>query len=182
MSNSLRSKVIRLAHQNPALRADLLPLLKTATEGAYPLDPRSAILYFDLVLEDFNVEEKAEEGDEIAKKMMEDSGVTINKMEFSAIKHLEHLFGVHISNEGHGSDDALVCKFGVNTWKDVDKAYDIIQRNLIGGDDEIEAGEPFFVARGFTLFPQGVNEARFGSMPGSKGDLSDWLEDHKPSR
>jgi hypothetical protein len=30
MSNDLRSKVIRLAHANPALRADLLPLLKEA--------------------------------------------------------------------------------------------------------------------------------------------------------
>lgn len=30
MSDSLRSKVIRLAHQNPALRPHLLPLLKTA--------------------------------------------------------------------------------------------------------------------------------------------------------
>lgn len=35
MSNSLRSKVIRLAHANPALRPHLLPLLKTAgaTDG-----------------------------------------------------------------------------------------------------------------------------------------------------
>ena len=30
MSDSLRSKVIRLAHQNPSLRSHLLPLLKTA--------------------------------------------------------------------------------------------------------------------------------------------------------
>jgi hypothetical protein len=30
MSDALRSKVIRLAHQNPALRPHLLPLLKTA--------------------------------------------------------------------------------------------------------------------------------------------------------
>ena len=35
MSNSLRSKVIRLAHANPALRPHLLPLLKTA--GRPPL-------------------------------------------------------------------------------------------------------------------------------------------------
>lgn len=30
MSSTLRSKVIRLAHQNPSLRPHLLPLLKTA--------------------------------------------------------------------------------------------------------------------------------------------------------
>ena len=37
MSNSLRSKVIRLAHANPSLRPHLLPLLKTAAEATpYP--------------------------------------------------------------------------------------------------------------------------------------------------
>ena len=35
MSDTLRSKVIRLAHANPALRPHLLPLLKTA---AWPID------------------------------------------------------------------------------------------------------------------------------------------------
>lgn len=38
MSNTLRSKVIRLAHQNPELRPHLLPLLKTA--GADPVQFR----------------------------------------------------------------------------------------------------------------------------------------------
>jgi hypothetical protein len=35
MSNTLRSKVIRLAHQNPELRPHLLPLLKEGAEK-YP--------------------------------------------------------------------------------------------------------------------------------------------------
>ena len=36
MSQTLRSKVIRLAHQNPDLRTHLLPLLKQAMEFATP--------------------------------------------------------------------------------------------------------------------------------------------------
>lgn len=36
MSNTLRSKVIRLAHANPALRPHLLPLLKTAAVTTNP--------------------------------------------------------------------------------------------------------------------------------------------------
>lgn len=38
MSDNLRSKLIRLAHQNPSLRADLLPLLaneRTAASDSY---------------------------------------------------------------------------------------------------------------------------------------------------
>lgn len=38
MSTDLRSKVIRLAHANPALRADLLPLLKQAATQKQALD------------------------------------------------------------------------------------------------------------------------------------------------
>ena len=40
MSNTLRSKVIRLAHANPALRPHLLPLLKTAAAKVKILEAR----------------------------------------------------------------------------------------------------------------------------------------------
>jgi hypothetical protein len=39
---ALRSKLIRLAHANPELRADLLPLLKQAWEPEESADPATA--------------------------------------------------------------------------------------------------------------------------------------------
>lgn len=44
MSNNLRTSLIRLAHQNPALRADLLPLLKEA--NYHPLNIRDQKIKF----------------------------------------------------------------------------------------------------------------------------------------
>jgi len=38
MPNTLRSKLIRLAHSNPALRGDLLPLLRTAAGSQWEKD------------------------------------------------------------------------------------------------------------------------------------------------
>lgn len=57
MSNDLRTKLIRLAHQNPALRADLLPLLKEA--GCEKL-PEGGMRD--------NCEAKVEEGEKADKK------------------------------------------------------------------------------------------------------------------
>lgn len=52
---NLRNKLIRLAHQNPSLRADLLPLLKEAKQeksaGWWALDPLGGDTSLDLISE-----------------------------------------------------------------------------------------------------------------------------------
>lgn len=179
MSDNLRSKVIRLAHTNPSLRPHLLPLLTRTAAGQHPIDPRKGMMYFDLVMEDYNVEEDAENGDELAMRIMEDGGKTVNKLEGDALKKLSTMFGVRISNEGHGSGNELICKFGVDSWQDVAKVNKVLHSHHTGGDDVIDVGVPYFAAQGFALFPQGVNGPRYGNTPRSLGDLDEWLEDHK---
>jgi len=182
----LRSKLIRLAHANPKLRADLLPLLtkqaavaKKAQDSS--LDPRKAMMYFDISFEDYNIDDAAEEGDEIALKLQGGDDRLAVKLEGDAIKAAERILGVKVSNEGHDSAGNLVCKFGVDSWGDVDKAYKAISRNTIGGDDQIDLA-PFYVGQGFFLLPQGVNGPKYGNVPGRKGDLDDWLADNKPGK
>lgn len=45
--SDLRSKLIRLAHQNPELRADLLPLLKQETKVAGADDAKKILALFE---------------------------------------------------------------------------------------------------------------------------------------
>lgn len=118
MSNDLRSKVIRLAHQNPALRADLLPLLKEA--GCEKL-PEGGMRD--------NCEAKVEEGKEDSDKKAAKApaklkgkkldalisktysvlgnGVTINMMDISKIYN-----------------DALKAYEGAGTPEEADKALE----------------------------------------------------------
>ena len=175
----LRSSIIRLAHTNPAMRPHLLPLLTRTAAGQHPLDPRKAMVYFDLVMEEYNVEEDAGNGDELAMQIMNDDGKAANKLEGDALKKLATMFGAKISNEGHGSGGELVCKLGVDTWQDVSKINKVINSHQTGGDDTIDVGVQYFAAQGFVLFPQGVNGPRYGNTAGSKGDLDEWLDEHK---
>lgn len=144
-----------------------------------PLDPRRAMLYFDLVLEDYNVEEDARSGNRLAKKMMRDDGLTASKMEMKAVEYLSKLFGVRISNEGHGPyGSVLICKFSVNSVADVRRAYDVLARHHTGGDDEIGTDQPYFSARAFRVYPQGVNGPSFGVGNNVDGTMEEWLEAH----
>ena len=51
-------------------------------------------------------------------------------------------------------------------------------KNTIGGEDQIDTDVQYFVAQGFTLFPQGVNGDSY--QMGGNGrheDLEEYLED-----
>ena len=150
-----------------------------ANNAATAIDPRSAVIYFDLHLEDYNVEEDARDGKRLAKRMMSDGGKTVNEMERKALDKLSKLFKVRIFNEGHGSTDDLICGINVDSWADVNHILKILSKQHVGGDDEIDTGVRYFVARGFTLFPRGVNGPRFSDTLPTSG-LTEWVEEHKP--
>ena len=151
---------------------------------------RGGIIYFDLEFEDYNVEEDlsaAEDGDEDAIENLVAAGIgyppDLSKaggQEFQAIAELEKMLGVKISNEGH-SNSSLICKFSVGSWEEVNKVYDIIQRNTGGGEDQIYLDTPYQAAQGFTLYPdENLANGRSWGTNGRDGDLDEWLEDFKP--
>ncbi|MFA6234293.1 MAG: DUF2958 domain-containing protein [Bacteroidota bacterium] len=156
---------------------------------------RGGILYFDLAMEDYNIEEDVNEagrGDENAIQRLQESGIgwpdpnyeKAGDLEFKALKEMSTLLGKRVENEGHGSGDELVCKFSVSKWIEVKNINDIIKRHTTGGDDEISLNTPYTVARGFTLYPDAelANGRAWGVSSGGRvlGDLDDWLEDFKP--
>lgn len=147
--------------------------------GAHPLT-RNAIVYFDLVLEDYNIEEDADNGDEFAKSLMADNQEMM-KLQGKDLASLKRMFGTTIMDEGHGSDDALVCKFSVDSWADVKKANDVINRHHTGGDDNMGLDVPYFEARSFRLYPDGVNNVFYSEESQAKGDWNEWLSEHKAS-
>lgn len=151
------------------------PSRKTASE--HPLG-RMAIVYFDLAMEDYNIEEDADNGDEFAQSLLDDPRKAL-KLESDALKSLSRMFGARIMDEGHDSGGGLVCKFSVDSWADVKKANDVINRHHEGGDDQIGLDVPYMVARDFRLYPDGVNDVFYGSAPGAEGDLDEWLSEHK---
>lgn len=174
---SLRKKIIRLAYEKPQLREKLIPLV-TASEGPHPLDPKLAIVYFGVITEDYNIEERAEEGDELAQSILDDPRKIVN-LELQAVNRLQKLFKTRISNEGHDATGELICKFGVSSRDDIKKLGRILNRHHTGGDDDIDTGVEFTVARDFRFYPSGIRGRVFyGESPGAEGDLRDWLDDH----
>lgn len=145
---------------------------KKASTRRAAFDPRSAVVYFDLQCEDYNIEEDAENPEspdhDLAKKILADKdGRILLDLEFNALKQLTKILGTRIGNEGH-ANDYLVCKItSVNTVDDVAKLFDKLQ--VMSGDDVIDTGVPYFVAQGFTLFPEGVNGPQVKYL-----DFDDW--------
>lgn len=153
---------------------------------------RGGVMYFDLVTEDYNVEEdvsSAEDGDEDAIERLNDSGIGFppdfgwgRDLEFKALAEMGKLLGVRINNEGH-SDNSLTCKFSVSNWAEVKRISDIISRDHVGGDDQIGLDTPYMAAQGFILYPDEdlVNGRSWGTGYGNvEGDLDEWLEEFKP--
>jgi hypothetical protein len=176
MRDSLRSKVIRLAHANPALRPHLLPLVTRTAAGQHPLDPRKAMVYFDLVMKHAEIAQDALDGNGFAIQILYDDGKTRRDIEVDALNNLAAMFGARISNEGYDPRNLkLICKLAVGTWQDVAKINKVIHSHHTGGDDTIDVGVgsglEYFAAQGFVLFPQGVNGPRYG--------LSKWIDEHK---
>ena len=186
LTASDRRSLIRLASTLPAgspeRKAILNGLSKTKvssrkTAGEHPLG-RMAIVYFDLAMEDYNIEEDADEGDAFAQSLLDDPRKA-NALESKALKSLSRMFGTRIMNEGHDSGGGLVCKFAVNSWADVKKANDVISRYYEGGDDQIGTDVPYMVARDFRLYPDGVNDVFYGAAPDAEDDWDEWLSEHK---
>ena len=103
--------------------------------------------------------------------------------ETPALEAIGKLLGREIHNEGHDSCSGLICTFGVDSWAEVKRINDIIRKNTIGGDDEIDVG-PYIVARGFHLYPdEGFTNGRCWGVANRKpeGDLDEWLEAYKPT-
>ncbi len=187
LTASDRRSLIRLASTLPTgsdeRRAILKGLKKTKvssrkTAGEHPLG-RKAIIYFDLAMEDYNIEEDADEGDAFAQSLLAHRSLAFD-LESKALKSLSRMFGTRIKDEGRGSGGGLICKFFVDSWYDVKKANDVINRQYEGGDDQIGTDVTYMVARDFRLYPDGVNDVFYGSAPGAEDDLDEWLSGHKP--
>jgi len=159
--------------------------VKAAEEG---LDPRKAMLYFDIHLEDYNVEEDQDSDDEDAKERLAeflelgggDLSRAAQKAEDMMVKEMQKRLAkaglrVRLSNEGHGSGDELVMKFGIDDLDQVEKVIEFVGENMGGGDDVIYSEDVAYMeARGFTLYPQGVNGLRV-----EFDGMEDWLDDQK---
>ncbi|OHD26988.1 MAG: hypothetical protein A2Y38_08215 [Spirochaetes bacterium GWB1_59_5] len=154
---------------------------------------RGGVMYFDIVTEDYNIEEDvsaAEDNDEDAIERLTNSGLGFPpdyskavEWDFRAMKELAAMLGVRIDNEGHGSDEALICKFSVSDWAEVKRVADLVKRHTTGGEDQISLDTPYTVAQGFTLFPDAelVNGRSWGNGMGRlEGDLDEWLEAFEP--
>jgi len=126
------------------------------TAGDHPLD-RDAIVYFGIATEDYNIEEDADNGDEFAQSLMNDGGRGLNKLEGDALRNLSRMFKTRIMNEGHDGSGELVCKLPVDSWEDIKKIDAVLSRHHIGGDDEIDTGVQYVVARDFRLYPDGIS-------------------------
>lgn len=74
----------------------------------------------------------------------------------------------HISNEGHsGNDQALICKFTVNSIEEAEAFFDALEVLVEPPDsDTIINVAPYTVAREFWFYPYGPN--------GFKVTLNDW--------
>lgn len=107
-------------------------------------------IYFYLVFEEDNYEED---------KSTEDVGELENKV-YKKAQELFKPFG-NVNNEGHDSDDDLICYFRVKK-SDLPKLQELINRKHEGGDDQIDISE-YFIARGFI----------FGE-PGEEIPFEDW--------
>jgi hypothetical protein len=163
---------------------------KTAMKpDQHPIDPRKGVMYFDLNIEDYNIDEDVEEalaGDARAaarlaeafgkdwKADAEKNRLDVNGLESRGLKEVQKILKARIGNEGHDSGGSLVCNVNVQEYGDVKRLWDIV-------DDEMYdlVDTPYMGFSPFTLYPQGVNGPSFGSH-GRNGDIDDWLDDNDP--
>lgn len=139
-----------------------------------PIDPRLAVVYFDLSVEIYNLEDGAKENDDYALKIMREIQARgIGWMEDDAVERLGRLFGRKIDNEGHDQHDSLVCRMHVDTVDDVREVLNVLNHYHAGGNDSIEAGD-YVEASNFRFYPQGVNGPSYGANARS-GDIEEWL-------
>lgn len=147
-----------------------------------PLNPRTAMVYFSLHTEDYNIEDDASEGDKAAQALLDEPQKLI-RLEDKALKELSRKFGQRIDNEGHDGNGDLVCKLVVTEWAEVKAMQDVINANLAGygTDDTMALDAPYMVARDFRFYPDGVNDNFYGEERGAAGSWEEWLKANKPA-
>lgn len=137
------------------------------------LDPRSAVIYFDLCFESYDHdedvaaaeqgnEEAAERLDRILKLAPDNFGLALHRTESAALAEITTMIGAvlpghTVNNEGHDRFDNLIVKVGVDTLAEAKALMEFVHRRAGGGDDCIYLDTPYFAVQGFRLYPQGVN-------------------------
>ena len=150
------------------LEARIARLERQTSKVASDFDPRKAMMYFDIQFEEYNAEE---DGVNLSSR-------DLSSMESNALRNVSRLLKVKVGNEGHDSHGDLICKISVNSLEEVAKIVEIVQRNTIGGEDQIDTDVQYFVAQGFTLYPQGVNGVSYQiGGNGRHEDLEEYLEE-----
>lgn len=160
------SEIIRHLERNFEMR--IARLERNFAKFASDFDPRKAMMYFVIQFEEYNAEE---DGVELSDRELQ-------YLEGKALKNVGRLLKVRVGNEGHDEHDDLICNFSVNSLEEVAEVVEIVQRNTIGGEDQIDTDVQYFVAQGFTLYPQGVNGVSY--QMGGNGrheDLEEYLEE-----
>lgn len=133
--------------------------------------PREAVVYFHLNFEEYNYREDHPE------PCLGDADFAF-ACERESIQALRDAFGLPIHNEGYGADGDLICKVFPNTLEDLTRIDAALSRRHIGGNDEIDAGADYMVARDFRFYPEGVNRPFYGEEPGAIGPWSEWINQH----
>ena len=162
---------------------------KFAAKNEHPLNPKEAILYFDLSFEDSNYEEDAsniedieEEDPEHYEELLkyENDSQFSHDQENKALKWLEKTFRAKIENEGHDSYGNLICAIGITSHKQLKHIDQIVSRHHIGGDDQMETDVRYFVAQGFQFYPLGFDNRSvvYSEESSAKGTIDEWLKDH----
>lgn len=138
---------------------------KASTRIASDFDPRKAVVYFDLVFEDWNAEEDGVELSDYPKNIIG-----------SAIKNIGRLLKVRVGNEGHDNSGVLTCKFSLDSLEHAEKLMETISRNA-EGTDTLSTGVEYFVAQNFVFYPAGLRGDSY-SIDGENGheDLFGYLE------
>jgi len=89
----------------------------------------------------------------------------------------------YVSNEGHGSDGSLICKFSVSNYHDVVRLSNYINDNYIGGQDAVGIDTPYTWVCDFRLYPDDSFTAgtSWGEANGLTGTIEEWIEANKPA-
>lgn len=176
--SGIKQKLIRLGTENPSLQKHLRPIID-AVEAAdrrrvafrddrgyeLPIDSRKALVYFNVTIEEYNLEEDLEEGrtllrgDFTIEDLQQGTPAMIRelqRLEKDAAKFVGQIAKARVTEEGHDNYGSLICFFAIQSVADLKRLEQELSRYHVGGEDQIEAA-PYTVAENFVLYPQGVN-------------------------
>ena len=138
------------------------------------MDKRSAILYFSIRIEDYDIEEDAANGDSNAANLISDVHELL-RLETQAMNTISRHIGMPVWNEGHDSSGELICKIGIDSVNQLRRIEEYIARNITGGDDHIEL-VTYVIACDFRFYPGGVNYGFYGAAPNAIGEICEYIE------